>query len=215
VQPKGDIMHVLNIVTSPRKDRSASRALVDVFLREYAMQAGDIVVDTMDVWQEQLPEFDAETIEAKYKAVSGEPLTSVEAAAWTKIRELASRFQKAERIVMGVPMWNFSFPYKLKQLIDLSCQRNMLFRFDGKRYGPALDIKKAFVAFVRGQSDEAGLETLPQPGFTHLSGYVEFWLRFIGVRDVVTLTLEHTWDGRAAGTIEAGKMQAAALARQF
>jgi hypothetical protein len=27
-------------------------------------------------------------------------------------------------------------PYKLKQLIDLSCQRNMLFTFDGKRYGP-------------------------------------------------------------------------------
>jgi malonate decarboxylase alpha subunit len=22
---------------------------------------------------------------------------------------------------VGVPMWNFSFPYKLKQLIDLSC----------------------------------------------------------------------------------------------
>jgi FMN-dependent NADH-azoreductase len=52
---------------------------------------------------------------------------------------------------MGVPMWNFSFPYKLKQLIDLSCQRNMLFTFDGKRYGPSLDIKKAFVAFVCAQ----------------------------------------------------------------
>jgi len=39
-------------------------------------------------------------------------------------------------------MWNFFFPYKLKQLIDLSCQRNMLFRFDGKRYGPSLDIEK-------------------------------------------------------------------------
>jgi FMN-dependent NADH-azoreductase len=208
-------MHILNIVTSPRTDRSASRAVVDAFLRAYAAQARDIVVDTMDVWQERLPEFDAEAIDAKYKAVSGEAMTSAETTAWGKIRELASRFQKAERIVMGVPMWNFSFPYKLKQLIDLSCQRNMLFRFDGKRYGPALDIEKAFVAFVRGQSDEAGLETLPQPGFAHLSGYVEFWLRFIGVREVVTLTLEHTWDGRAAEMIEAGKTKAADLARQF
>jgi FMN-dependent NADH-azoreductase len=88
----------------------------------------------------------------------------------------------------------FLFPYKLKQLIDLSCQRNMLFTFDGRRYGPSLDIEKAFVAFVRGQSDEVGLETVPQPGVQYLSGYVEFWLRFIGVREVVTLTLEHTWD---------------------
>jgi hypothetical protein len=71
-------MHVLNIVTSPRKDQSASRALVDAFLREYMTQADDIVVDTLDVWQEWLPEFDAETINAKYKGVSGEPMTPTE-----------------------------------------------------------------------------------------------------------------------------------------
>jgi FMN-dependent NADH-azoreductase len=208
-------MHILNIVTSPRKERSASRALVDTFLREYMTRAENVAVDVLDVWQERLPEFDAETINAKYKGVSGEPMTQTEDAAWEKIRELASRFQRADRIVMGVPMWNFSFPYKLKQLIDLSCQRNMLFTFDGKRYGPSLDIEKAFVAFVRGQSDEAGFETVSQPGFQYLSGYVEFWLRFIGVREVVTLTLEHTWDGRAVDTIDAGKMKAAELAMQF
>jgi len=112
-------------------------------------------------------------------------------------------------------MWNFSVPYKLKQLIDLSCQRNMLFTFDGEFYGPSLSIDKAFVAYVRGQSDEAGFKTVSQPGFEYLSGYVEFWLRFIGVRSVVTLTVEHTWDGRAVDMIEAGKRQAAALARQF
>ena len=208
-------MRLLNIVTSPRKDRSASRVLVDAFLREYRKQSDDIVVDTLDVWQERLPEFDTETINAKYKGVSGEPMTPAEATAWEKIGELASRFRAADRIVMGVPMWNFSFPYKLKQLIDLTCQRNMLFTFDGKRYSPLLDIEKAFVAFVRGQSDEAGLETVPQPGFQYLSGYIEFWLRFIGVREVVTLTLEHTWDGRAVDMIDAGKKKAAELANQF
>ena len=118
-------MHVLNIVTSPRKDQSASRILVDAFLHEYMKHADGIVVDTLDVWQEWLPEFDAQTINAKYKGVSGEPMTPAEVAAWEKIGELASRFQSADRIVMGVPMWNFSFHYKLKQLIDLSCQRNM------------------------------------------------------------------------------------------
>ena len=62
-------MHVLNIVTSPRKEQSASRALVDAFLREYMTQRGGIVVDTLDVWQEWLPEFDAKTINAKYKGL--------------------------------------------------------------------------------------------------------------------------------------------------
>ena len=102
-------MRILNIVTSPRRERSASIAI------------------------------------AKYKGVSGEPMTRSERATWEKIRELASRFEKADRIVLSVPMWNFSFPYKLKQLIDLACQRNMLFTFNGKEYGPALNIDKAFV----------------------------------------------------------------------
>src|ERR1700679_3598902 len=173
-------MRILNIVASPRGERSASIAIVDSFIVEYQKKVKGLVVDTLDVWTESLPEFGAEAIGAKYKGVSGESMTPVETATWEKIRELAARFQKADRIVMGVPMWNFSFPYKLKQLIDLSCQRNMLFTFDGKRYGPSLNIGKAFVAFVRGQSDEAAFETVPQPGFQYLSGYVEFWLRFIG-----------------------------------
>jgi FMN-dependent NADH-azoreductase len=202
-------------VTSPRKEKSASTAIANAFLSEYAAQARNVTVDRLDIWQEQLPEFDAEAINAKYKGVSGEPMTPVETATWETIVALASRFQRADRIVMGVPMWNFSVPYKLKQLIDLTCQRNMLFTFDGKLYGPSLSIDKAFVAYVRGQSDEAGVKTVSQPGFEYLSGYIEFWLRFIGVRSVVSLTVEHSWDGRAVDMIDAGKRQAVELARQF
>jgi FMN-dependent NADH-azoreductase len=60
-----------------------------------------------------------------------------ERAVWDKIQELAARFQRADRIVLGVPR-NFAYPYKLKQLIDLACQRNMLFTYDGVEYGPLL-----------------------------------------------------------------------------
>jgi FMN-dependent NADH-azoreductase len=208
-------MNLLNIVTSPRMEKSASNAIVNAFLSEYRERVGDVTIDTLDIWQERLPEFDAQAINAKYKGVSGEPMTPVETATWEKIRELAARFERADRIVMGVPMWNFSFPYKLKQLIDLSCQRNMLFTFDGKSYGPSLSVDKAFVAYVRGQSDEAGFKHVSQPRFEYVSGYVEFWLRFIGVHSVATLTVEHTWDGRAIHMIEAGKRRAVELARQF
>ena len=117
--------------------------------------------------------------------------------------------------MLSVPMWNFSFPYKLKQLIDLACQRNMLFTFDGKEYGPALNIDKAFVAYVRGQSEEAGFQTVPPPGFEHLTKYIEFWLHFIGVRNITAMTVEYTWDGRALDMIDHGKKHAAELARQF
>lgn len=60
------------------------------------------------------------------------------------------RFQRANRIVLGLPMWNFSIPYKLKQLIDLIAQRNYLFTYDRKEYGPSLNIPKALVVYTRG-----------------------------------------------------------------
>jgi FMN-dependent NADH-azoreductase len=205
----------LNIVASPRGERSVSTAIVNSFLAEYRKKTNGLVVDTLDVWTESLPEFDAEAIGAKYKGVSGEAMTPSERATWEKIRELASRFEKADRIALGVPMWNFSLPYKLKQLIDLACQRNMLFTFDGKEYGPSLNIDKAFVAYVRGQSEEAGFQTVPPPGFEYVSKYIEFWLHFIGVRSITAMTVEHTWDGRAHDMIDHGKKQAAELARQF
>jgi FMN-dependent NADH-azoreductase len=208
-------MRILNIITSPRRERSASIAIVESFLSGYKKRVQGLEVDTLDVWTESLPEFDAEAIGAKYEGVSGEPMTPSESMTWEKIKELASRFQKADRIVLGVPMWNFSFPYKLKQLIDLACQRNMLFTFDGKEYGPALNIDKAFVAYVRGQSEKAGFQRVRPPGFDYATTYIEFWLRFIGVRSITALTVEHTWDGRAPDMIGEGKKQAAELARKF
>jgi FMN-dependent NADH-azoreductase len=192
-----------------------STAIVDSFLSAYRRREDDLAIDTLDVWKESLPEFDAEAIGAKYKGVAGVPMSSAEQKTWESVVRLASRFENADRLALGVPMWNFSYPYKLKQLIDLSCQRNMLFTFDGKAYGPSLAIDKAFVVYVRGQSHEAGISGLTSPGFAHLSDYIDFWLKFIGVREVVTLTVEHTWDGRAGNAIEAAKIRAAELAETF
>jgi FMN-dependent NADH-azoreductase len=62
-------------VTSPRKEKSASTAIVNAFLSEYRAHIGDVTVDTLDIWQEKLPVFDAEAIDAKYKGVSGESMT--------------------------------------------------------------------------------------------------------------------------------------------
>ena len=207
-------MRILSILASPRPD-SVSTAIVDTFLSAYGRREAGLAIDTLDVWKEQLPEFDAESIGAKYKRVSGAPMTTAEQKTWDSIERLASRFKNAERLVIGVPMWNFSYPYKLKQLIDLACQRNMLFTFDGKAYGPSLAIDKALVVYVRGQSEDAGVIGQTSPGFTHVSDYIEYWLKFIGVRDIVTLAVEHTWDGRAGNTIEAAKIRAAEVAETF
>jgi hypothetical protein len=116
-------MRLLNIESSPRGSRSASIAVTSAFIEAYCQACPRVMVDTLNVWDEKLPDFDQEAIGAKYKGVSKEPMDQAETAIWDKIQELAVRFQQADRIVLGVSMWNMAYPYKLKQLIDLACQR--------------------------------------------------------------------------------------------
>ena len=209
-------MHVLNIQSSPRRSTSASIALADAFIDAFRRGNPSIELDTLNVWDEQLPEFDHEAIGAKYKGVAGLPMDEAEAALWESIQSLAARFQRADRIVIGVPMWNFSFPYKLKQLIDLASQRNLLFTFDGKSFGPALHTPRAMVIYTRGQAyAEDG--PLPPSQHDHQTPFIEFWLRFIGVQDVRSLTLEDTWSApeQRAQALAKGMCRAAELAKDF
>jgi FMN-dependent NADH-azoreductase len=150
---KGVLMILLNIQTSPRGSKSISTAATDAFVEAYRTAHPDVTIDNLNVWEEGLPEFDSEAIGAKYKGVSKEAMSDAESAIWKSIQSLAARFQAADLIVLGVPMWNFAYPYKLKQLIDLVCQRNFLFTFSEGKFGPLLKTRNAVVIYSRGQTD--------------------------------------------------------------
>jgi FMN-dependent NADH-azoreductase len=209
-------MRLLNIESSPRGSKSASIAVTSAFLDAYRQACPEVVIDTLNVWEEKLPDFDQEAIGAKYKGINNEPMDEVEATVWDKIQELAARFQQADRIVVGVPMWNFAYPYKLKQLIDLVSQRNMLFTYDGNEYGPLLKTPRALVVYARGGTYAEDSPT-PASLFDHQK-YIDFWLKFIGVEEVRTLVVEGTtWGGKEKGAerIALGQKEAIKLAPDF
>ena len=207
-------IRLLKIDVSPRGSRSTSIALTDAFVTAYRATVPSVTVDVMNVWNERLPEFDQAAIEAKYKGVAGTAMNEAETVVWNRIQELVARFKRADRIVIGVPMWNFAYPYKLKQLIDLVSQRNMLFSFDGVRFGPMLETPRAMVIYTRGQEYREDLPT-PPSRFDHQSAYVEFWLQFIGVHDVRALTVENTWSDKAESSMRVARAKVAALAKDF
>ena len=207
-------IHLLKIDASPRASKSNSIALTDAFVTAYADALPSVTVDVMNVWDEKLPEFDNAAIDAKYKGVAGSVMNEAETAVWDRIQTLVARFKRADRIVLGVPMWNFAYPYKLKQLIDLVSQRNMLFTYDGERFGPLLETPRAMVIYTRGQEYKEDLPT-PPSRFDHQSGYVEFWLQFIGVPDVRALAVENTWGNKAEASMRAAREKVAALAKDF
>ncbi len=198
-------MKVLHIQSSPRGDKSNSIALTNAFLSASRKVLPAIDEDILNVWNENLPEFDTASIGAKYKAINHQPMTDAESLTWNRIQELIGRFQRANRMVLGLPMWNFSIPYKLKQLIDLTAQRNYLFTYDGKEYGPLLDIPKALVVYTRGSTYR---ENTPiPPSFDHQAPYIDFWLRMIGVREIRSVVVDGVFqdDAQSAARVAAGK----------
>ncbi|HEY1471547.1 MAG TPA: NAD(P)H-dependent oxidoreductase [Candidatus Acidoferrum sp.] len=185
-------MKLLEIQSSPRGESSDSITLTKSFIEACKSANTSIVVDTLNVWHERLPEFDYEAIGAKYKAVKHETMTEAESNVWERIQSLIQRFQNADRIVLGTPMWNFGLPYKLKHLIDLVAQRNYLFTYDGKQYGPLLNVEKAVAVYTRGSRYLEG--TPIPPSFDYQAPYLDFWLRLIGVGELRSVIVDNAWN---------------------
>lgn len=122
---------LLYVETSPRKDRSASIEVSRAFLQAHRAAHPDDQIETLDIWAIELPSFNGEALAAKYAGLRGVPLTSAQQAVWDDIRRLAAPFLAADKLLLGVPLWNFGIPYRLKQLIDVISQKDILFSFDG------------------------------------------------------------------------------------
>jgi FMN-dependent NADH-azoreductase len=87
-------MHLLNIQSSPRGAKSASIATTNAFLDAYQALHSDVTIDTLNVWEENLPDFDQEAIGAKYKGVNKQPMDQAEAVVWDKSKNWRCAFSK-------------------------------------------------------------------------------------------------------------------------
>ena len=78
-------MKVLHIQSSPRGDKSNSIALTKAFLSASRKILPTIDEDVLNICDENLPEFDAISVGAKYKAIKHEPMTDAESRTWNRI----------------------------------------------------------------------------------------------------------------------------------
>ncbi|MBB2974447.1 NAD(P)H-dependent oxidoreductase [Mesorhizobium sp. RMAD-H1] len=186
--------HILYIEASPRKERSASIEIAQAALAAWQAADSSLTVDTLDLWSVELPELDQLALEAKYAGLAGIPLTEAQDAAWAQIRALAARFLAADTLVLAVPLWNFSIPYKLKQLIDVVSQKDILFTFDERGFGGLLHGRTALLICARGL-DYAPSANTPAGTYDFQKPYIETWLRFIGISDIRAVVMEKTLFG--------------------
>lgn len=204
--------HLLYVESSPRKQRSASIEVAHAFIDAWKAKHPGGTVDTLDVWNTRLPEFDGDALDAKYAGLAGQALTPSQQAAWDGIRAIAERFHKADVIVIGVPMWNFGIPYKLKHLIDAISQKDVLFTFDERGLNGLLGGRRIVIVAARG----VGLDDFPRAQFDFQESYMTAWAKMVGITDIEVIAAEKLLYGPDADTASraAARDAAATLAGQ-
>jgi FMN-dependent NADH-azoreductase len=110
--------------------------------------------------------------------LNGAALTPRQAEAWRGIEALAAPFHAADKLLFGVPLWNFSIPYKLKHLIDAISQKDVLFSFDRSGFTGLLRGKKAAVVYARGLGFTSPGSFAPAAEFDLQRPYMETWLKW-------------------------------------
>jgi len=209
------LKNVLHVEASPRKQRSASLEVTRAFLDTLRAKTPGLHVDTMDLWDMALPEFDGAALQAKYAGLEGRARSAEEEIAWGAINAYADRFKAADLLLFSVPMWNWTVPYKLKHLIDLVSQKDVLFTFDERGMNGLLTRQRAVCICARGADFTAGV------GFPldwdHQRPFMQTWLHSIGVTQVDTVIVQKTVMGPELDrqSRDAGCREARALAERL
>lgn len=182
---------ILYIKASPRSSDSKSAAIADAYLTALRGRIPDLIVDTLDLSAEKLPEFDGDKVAAKIAVLTGQAHQGRQKTAWDEITGVANRFIEADRYLLAVPMWNGGIPYRLKQYIDVIHQPGLLWGLDPKTgYFGLLKGKKAVLTLTSG----AFGPSMPSPAFgiDHHSTYLRDWLNQAGVTDIETVRFQPT-----------------------
>jgi len=184
---------ILHLHASPRQDSSTSLRVARAFLEAVARGGAEGAVETVDLFADALPEFNAPAAAAKYRILAGKEPTTEDAEVWKGVIEVVDKLKGADMVLISTAMWNFSIPYPLKHYFDVIVQPGLTFTFspeDG--YTGLVTGKTAILILSRGSSYESGTET---ESLDMQRPYLELILGFIGFTDIRTIVVAPTVAG--------------------
>lgn len=184
--------HVLHIESSPNSGASTSTNIARQLLRAYAARYPSSTIDTADVWHIDLPAFDETMIAAKFAVLRTQSATMEQQLRWTQAVSISQAFNRADRYVFSLPMWNFGIPYRLKHYIDVVTLPGQNWSWTkAEGYKPLLRNKRA-VLIYSSANDYPVAQALSGPGSDFQKPYMRKWLDFIGVEVVDEIVVAPT-----------------------
>ncbi len=178
---------LLRIDSSSRLQGSHSRDLGDYYEQMWRRETMNSVI-TRDLIRSPIEHINQKTIEGFYtpKDELTDELTKTLSVSDTLIAEL----QKADILLLTVPIYNFTIPSALKAWIDHIVRIGVTFAYDGENFEGLVRTEKAIVICSYGASGYVDEGPLSAANF--LEPYLGFLLTFLGIKEVQFITVEAT-----------------------
>ncbi|WP_226670794.1 FMN-dependent NADH-azoreductase [Metabacillus litoralis] len=181
---------VLYITANPKTtDLSFGLTVGQAFLEAYRQESPNDEIRELDLFNSYIPEIDEDVLGAWGKlgqGISFEDLTKEEQGKVSRIDELTAEFKDFDKYVFVTPMWNLSYPPKVKAYIDTLMIAGKTFKYTENGPVGLLEGKKAVHIQARGGFYSEGPAAEMEFGDRHLKAV----LSFMGITEFESIPVE-------------------------
>ncbi len=188
---------VLAIKSSILGDYSSSGLLIDELLAQFGQQDPQQQLVVRDLGAQPLAPLDGEILGAFSQA---DGLNARQQSAVALSAQLIDEIQQADRLIIGVPMYNFGIPTQLKSWFDYICRAGISFKYTEQGPVGLLADKPVLLVLATGGVHR---DTATDLALQH----VQTLLNFIGLHNI------HIAYAQGLGMGDAAREQGLAAAR--
>lgn len=133
VKSSGDLhqtdgrVQILHLNSSGSDERSWTGIASKTFFTAYKSRNCHHIIKEINLWDNDLLQYDLSHVASKMRMVSGEDKPS-DKQNFEPVERMIKTLFSADKLVVSCPMWNYSIPYVLKQYIDCVVQPGLTFR---------------------------------------------------------------------------------------
>ena len=179
--------NVLYVYANPKPlEQSYTLRLAKSFIDDYQKIHPQDVVTGLDLYKADIPFINEDVLGAWGKLGQGITLTEAEGAAVGRMSVILQQFTDADKVIFGVPMWNFSFPPIVKAYIDNLVIAGKSFKYTAQ--GPIGLLNDKPVLFIQSRGGFYGQE--PMKSFEMAESYFKNVLGFLGIHNFKALLCE-------------------------
>lgn len=181
---------VLYITANPKTaNESYSLAVAEEFIKAYKQENPNDEIVNIDLYKIDIPYIDTDVFNGWGKLQQGkafDELSAEEKDKVSRINRLTDQFIEADKYVFVTPLWNFSFPPKVKAYIDNIAIAGKTFKYTSEGPVGLLTDKKAVHIQARGGIYSEG----PAKDMEFGDRYLKAVLSFLGVPSVESVIVE-------------------------